>query len=685
MATDECNDILTCSICLFAYDDNGHQPKLLPCHHSFCIDCLSQLAQAELAFDCPICRKRVLLTEPGGVQSLQTNFYVTHMKELLTLKRKKKSRGCKRHGSPLTLFCAKCAVSICVDCVDEEHKDPSAHPIQELESAITEQKRSVELEICEAQDTIMFKSSQAQHLEAEIGNLYAAKETTLSAIDKTFDTLIQALMRRRNKLKDHVNELHRSRRDALMRKLEEFRSQSSHLNTAIEQCETAIALGSMADVVSTRTLMRNKRNELSRNRQRPVVGPNYIKFDAKHGEERLLACLHDLGKIYADSMLPSIVDVKTEPATASLLCKVMMTLFSYNGDKLEQGKTDECPVSIEIKDPDETLLRTIISYRGSGGYEITYRPQMAGDHFLKVKFRGYHIKGGDHVISVESNNPVMKFGHKGDGGRGEFMYPRAVAVDHKHFIYVVDTGNCCIQKFNAEGEFITQFQVSKENDSISSCGIALNPDGNALICPEVCLDLSDLTSADAILLYSVDGKLLKRISDPQNLRRGLCVAVNSLGQIIMADFESNRLLMYDQHGRLLKRIGQAGSNAGCFNHPTFVCVGHDDRIIASDADNNRIQVFDKEGNYMYHFGAKGSAKGKLCQPFGVGADGHGNILVVDSGNKRIQVFKQDGTYVSSIESDSDKLSAPRGISVTGDGHVLVADRDNHCIKKDRYI
>jgi DNA-binding beta-propeller fold protein YncE len=607
------------------------------------------------------------------------------MKDLMTLKRKKKPRGCKRHSQPLTYFCTKCEIPVCQECTFAEHSAANGHTIQDLKNAVDEQRRTVEMEISEAHGTILTNMSQTKYLDAEISNLFASKEATLAHIDKTFDTYIQYINRRRNKLREQVNETHRGRRDTMTRQLDDLKQQTTRLSNAVEQCETAVSIGSISDMVSTKTMMRNKRTETQKNNRKVRVGPNNIKFEQKQGEDRFFSCLQELGKVLCDSMLPSIVEVRPHPSVASIFARISMTLYSYNGDKIEQNANDECPVTVEIKDPDDYQIRNMVQYRGNGAYDITYRPQISGVHYLKVLFKGHPIKGGDYIVPVQSNNPMMKFGKKGEKACGEFMYPRAVAVDKKNCVYVVDTGNCCIQKFSPQGEFIFQFQICKENDAYSGCGIALNLDTNVLLCTEVCVDSADLSSAHSVLFYSMEGQLIHRISDPVNMKRGLCVAVNSIGHIIVADFENNFLLIYDKHGRLIKKIGQAGSAAGHFNHPTFVCVGHDDRIIVSDADNNRIQVFDKDGSYMYHFGSKGSSKGKFSQPFGVGADQHGNVLVVDSGNKRIQVFKQDGTYVSSIESTDDLLFAPRGIAITPDGHAWVADRDNHCIKKFRYM
>ncbi|KAL3890883.1 hypothetical protein ACJMK2_003155 [Sinanodonta woodiana] len=63
-----------CSIC----NDSFKNPKLIPCHHSFCLNCLDDYVRAHLRngrFNCPICSIGVELPK-GGVLELQSNFYI---------------------------------------------------------------------------------------------------------------------------------------------------------------------------------------------------------------------------------------------------------------------------------------------------------------------------------------------------------------------------------------------------------------------------------------------------------------------------------------------------------------------------------------------------------------------------------------------------------------------------------
>jgi DNA-binding beta-propeller fold protein YncE len=78
---------------------------------------------------------------------------------------------------------------------------------------------------------------------------------------------------------------------------------------------------------------------------------------------------------------------------------------------------------------------------------------------------------------VGSNNRIQKFDNSGNfiayvgdtqnaancshgRGDGQFNAPQGVAVDSSDNIYVADTDNCQIQKFNSKGVFITKCNIS---------------------------------------------------------------------------------------------------------------------------------------------------------------------------------------------------------------------------------
>jgi hypothetical protein len=69
-------ELVTCEICDFRYDDDRRIPKFLDCFHSYCTDCLGKIYQTSSKFECPVCRS---VTPGSSPDALTTNFYITRL------------------------------------------------------------------------------------------------------------------------------------------------------------------------------------------------------------------------------------------------------------------------------------------------------------------------------------------------------------------------------------------------------------------------------------------------------------------------------------------------------------------------------------------------------------------------------------------------------------------------------
>ena len=65
---------LTCPICYQLFDN----PKYLPCHHSYCEQCLKKM-QVQNKIICPECRKEATVPAAGGVKDLPNNFFINRI------------------------------------------------------------------------------------------------------------------------------------------------------------------------------------------------------------------------------------------------------------------------------------------------------------------------------------------------------------------------------------------------------------------------------------------------------------------------------------------------------------------------------------------------------------------------------------------------------------------------------
>ena len=76
------DSFLTCGTCLCVYDGSEHHPKLLPCSHTVCKNCLERIVDTQIhdtgTFRCPICRETIGNTA-SQIAPKQSMVYVSLM------------------------------------------------------------------------------------------------------------------------------------------------------------------------------------------------------------------------------------------------------------------------------------------------------------------------------------------------------------------------------------------------------------------------------------------------------------------------------------------------------------------------------------------------------------------------------------------------------------------------------
>ena len=129
--------------------------------------------------------------------------------------------------------------------------------------------------------------------------------------------------------------------------------------------------------------------------------------------------------------------------------------------------------------------------------------------------------------------------------------------------------------------------------------------------------------------------------------------------------------------------GTFGSDDGQFITPQGVAVDSYGNVYVADWNNDRIQKFDSSGNFLLKWGSFGSGNGEFFGVDGVAVDSSDNVYVSD-GNDRIQKFDSNGSFLlewGTFGSGDGQFDSPEGVAVDGSGNIYVADTDNHRIQK----
>lgn len=290
----------------------------------------------------------------------------------------------------------------------------------------------------------------------------------------------------------------------------------------------------------------------------------------------------------------------------------------------------------------------------------------------------YVIDTGNKRIQKFDVNGVFitQWGSNGSNN-GQFRNPSGIAVDGSGNVFVADTNNNRIQKFDANGNYITQWGSSGTNNSQFNLpnGIVVDRSGDIYVVD---------TNNNRIQKFDANGVFLSKwgtsgVGNAQfNLPKG--ITIDSFGNIYVADTNNNRIQKFDSNSNYLKQWGVSGFGNGQFNSPSGIDIDRTGNIYVADINNKRIQKFDVNGNYLSKWGSLGSGNGQFNSPNGVAIDAIGNVYVVDTGNNRIQKFDNNGSYLAKWAA-SNLFSRPYGVAVGGSGNIYVADGNNNRIQK----
>ncbi|CAH0764401.1 unnamed protein product [Diatraea saccharalis] len=79
LSADGIQDLVQCPLCLEVL----HNPKMLPCQHTFCLACLGVYISGSPIIKCPICNTKIQVSGPNYVNELPPNLYIDSLLRLI--------------------------------------------------------------------------------------------------------------------------------------------------------------------------------------------------------------------------------------------------------------------------------------------------------------------------------------------------------------------------------------------------------------------------------------------------------------------------------------------------------------------------------------------------------------------------------------------------------------------------
>lgn len=240
---------------------------------------------------------------------------------------------------------------------------------------------------------------------------------------------------------------------------------------------------------------------------------------------------------------------------------------------------------------------------------------------------------------------ITSFGAQGD--EPDVFYGAGVAAGTPSNVYVVDTFNKRIQQYTSTVPPTTYTHEATlagagtgDGQLVSPLGAAVDPAGNLYVADR---------GNERIQKFDADGNFITKWgvpgSGPGEMDWPSDVTVAPDGSVYVTDTTNHRVQRWTSGGVFISQWGSAGSGDGQFVNPSAVATDSAGRVYVADADNDRIQQFTASGAFVAEFGSFGAGTGQLDGPSDVAVSDSGTIYVLDSGNNRVQMYGEGGAPI----------------------------------------
>jgi uncharacterized protein (TIGR03663 family) len=285
---------------------------------------------------------------------------------------------------------------------------------------------------------------------------------------------------------------------------------------------------------------------------------------------------------------------------------------------------------------------------------------------------------------------VRAIGTEGKGN-GQFEYPRNLAFDARGNLYVDDSDNARIQKFDPTGKFLLTWGSKSPDNTIGTpgtfnqpWGIAVDQSGNVYVADTWNHRIQKFDSNGKFLtMWGTNGDTRGIANvDPLLFYGPRAIAIDAQGNLLVTDTGNKRVLKFSPTGEPLAQYGGFGAGNGQFSEPVGIAIDQQGNIFVADTWNQRIQKFDSNFNYITQWPVSGwDSQTVVNKPY-LAVDPEGNVFASDPEGSRIIKFSNDGQLLAVFGvrgTDLSSFNLPTGLAFDAQGNLYVADSGNQRI------
>ena len=718
---------LTCPICYQLFNN----PKYLPCHHSYCEQCLEKM-QVQNKIICPECRKEA--TVPArGVKDLPNNFFINRMVDELILKRKvegeeevkcdecdedepvvaycpecnsflcqfcyenhkrnKRFRGhgivpltelrsnksisleakvikiplCKEHDEQLKYYCETCEQLVCMYCTVKEH---NGHNHDTVKKMATKHRNELKEMTAPVHEMIRDLSEAHDNIDKMKKKIRQQGGKVDKKIDQYYDELVQKLMKQKEQVKQQAHDAVSQKEKALTVQLEEVEYAQAEV-LSMKELKDAIEKSSDQEALSAKKQVIDRMQQITDKFNKLNIDPlQSATMEFVPSKESF----PQFGQLFTP-IDPGACEVVNLPNHITVGKEVKFSIITkyHNSSQCSIGGSQ---VSVQLESNTGEVTSAQVSDNNDGNYMASFVAQQVGEVKLSVSINGHQTRGSPYGVVVKQYIDYTRVDKPSKivNNDGEMGQPWGIAFDKNGMWAVADNTNNCVYVFDGQDQLIR-----KIGSKGSGNGQFNFPDGVAF---DACnhLYVTDHNS-HRVQKFDINANYIhqfgSRGSGDGQLDGPIGITTHD-NKVFVADCGNHRISVFHTNGQFSHIIGK-----GQLGQPFDVTVSTNNQLLVADIAYHCVYTFTLNGNYVSKFASSESDKGELNRPYGITTDLYGFVLVAENGNHRVSIFNKDGVcvhYFGSKGSNNSEFRFPRGIAISPNGNIYVSDNRNNRIQ-----
>ena len=603
-----------CTNCLKVLDD----PRLLPCLHSFCRQCLCEMVKKVNSTNiiiCPICHETTAVPAKG-VEAITPNIHLEHEAKIAlyeSMIRKEVSPSCDECIREPTLkvvsFCCTCESFLCNECHSQHilsrkltvhHKTLTLDSTSDIQGKLREYLvfPPINCSLHSSEEIKLFCSSCkvlvciqcaltkhcGHHMEDLASFVGREKVSICEAVMDMPDTVarLEGLINNAKTVSESIKNRELLIGHDIKKVFAELhRHLSDREGVLMKQCYT-ISHSKVSTLTSQVDQLTSLKNAI-------VTGTKFVNYSNNYYNVSefvsIISTLHS-----------RIADIKTKiENTPVQLSEDDVIKFSADVSSLENSFITLGSIFV-CKPRDYTMLHEpILAVKTTNAYHVAIHK--SGDLVV-----ANHVGDSVEIYNSEGRRTVSFGGTSTQNG--QFQHPLGVAIVGDT-LYVIEFNGGRCQKMTMKGEFLCEIGSGQLK---SPWGCAVSKNGVLYVAEE---------GNNRVQGFTLDGSTLKVLCSAPLVYCPRDVAIDKQGKIHVACCGSKSVKVFDSSGGFLLKYGD-----GYLTEPSGVAIDNLGYCFVGDWGGNSLHVFDPSGKHIHKVLYNGCISG-------VAIDNNNHVYVVN--------------------------------------------------------